>query len=93
MSKHKIILLTISCTKEKIERALELSKKKANDAFEDVAILEGEVLKLNSEAAQSWKNRDNSLTRAHHTLNNIKELKSKKEKYDGLEQTVTDLDE
>ena len=38
VSKHKIILLTTRRTKEKLELDLELSKKKANDVFEDVAI-------------------------------------------------------
>ena len=55
--------------------------------------LEVEVGTLNPEAAQSWKNRDNYLTKAHQTLTNLKELKSKKEKDDGLEQTAIDLDE
>ena len=88
-----MILLTTRRTKEKLERALELSKKNTNDAFEGVARLEGEVGKLKKEAAQSWKNIDNALTKAHQTLAKLKELKSKKEKYDGLEKTVIDLDE
>ena len=46
VSKHKMILLTTRRTKEKLERAFDLSKKKSNDAFEDVARLEGEVGKL-----------------------------------------------
>ena len=33
VSEHKMILLTTSHTKEKLERALELSNKKANDTF------------------------------------------------------------
>ena len=53
VSKHKIILLTTRRTKEKLERALEISKKKENDTFEDVVRLEGEVGKLKPEAAQS----------------------------------------
>ena len=53
MSKHKIILLTTRRTKKKLEQYLELSKKKANDAFEDVARLEGEVGKLKQEASQA----------------------------------------
>ena len=43
VSKHKMILLTIRCTKEKLERALDISKKKADDAFKYVASLEGNV--------------------------------------------------
>ena len=58
-----------------------------------MARLEVEVVKLKPEAAQSWKNRDNYLTKAHQTLTNLKELKSKKEKDNGLEQTAIDLDE
>ena len=56
VSKNKMILLTTRRTKEKLERALELSKKNTNDAFEGVARLEGELGKLKKEAAQSWKN-------------------------------------
>ena len=73
-----MILLTTRRTKEKLEQALDISKKMANDTFEDVAILEGEVWKLKPEAAQSWKNRDNALTKAHHTLTKLKKLNSKK---------------
>ena len=51
--KQNMVLLTTSCTKEKLKRALDLSKKKANDTFEDVARLEGEVGNLKPEAAQS----------------------------------------
>ena len=87
-----MMLLTTRRTDEKLERALELSKKKANDTFEDVVRLEGEVGELKPEAAQSWKNRDNDLTKAHQTLTKLNELKSKKEKEDVLEQTVIDLD-
>ena len=87
-----MILLTTRRTKEKLEQALDLSKKKTNDAFEDVARIEEEVRKLKSEASQSCKNRDNNLTKANQTLRNLKELRSKKEKYDGLEQTVIELD-
>ena len=43
VSKHKIILLTTRITKEKLERALELSKKTADYYFEDVDKLEREV--------------------------------------------------
>ena len=78
MSKHKIILLTTRGTKENLERALELSKEKANDDFEDVARLEGEVQKLKPETAKSWNNRDNALKKAHQTLKNLRELNSKK---------------
>ena len=67
-----MILLTTRRTKEKLEQALELSKKKANYAFEDVARLELEVGKINQEAAQAWKNRDNALTKAHQTLTKLK---------------------
>ena len=88
-----MILLTTRRTKEKLEQALELAKKKKNDAFEDVARLEEEVRKLKSEAYQSWKNRDNDFTKANQTLTKLKELKSKKEKDDGLEQTVIDIHE
>ena len=88
-----MILLTTRHTKEKLEQALELSKKKANDNFEDMVMFEGKVGNLNPEAAQSWKNRDNYLTKAHQTLTNLKELKSKKEKDDGLEKTAIDIDE
>ena len=87
-----MILLTTSRTKAKLEQALELSKKKANDTFEVVAMLEVEVGKLKPEAAQYWKNIDNSLTKAHQTLKNLKELNSNKEKDDGLDQTVIYLD-
>ena len=80
MSKHKMILLTTRRRKEKLERALDLSKKKANYAFEYVARLEGEVGKLKQEAAQAWKNRGNDLKKAHQTLIKVKELKSKMEK-------------
>ena len=88
-----MILLTTRRTKEKLERALELSKKKENYTFEDVARLEIEVGKLKPEAAQACKNRDNVLTKAHQTLTRLKELNPKKERDDGLEQTVIDLDE
>ena len=88
-----MILLTTSHTKEKLEQALELSKKKANDTFEDVVRIEGELGKLKPEASQAWNNRDNAFTKVNQTLTKIKELKSKKEKYDGLEQTVIDIDE
>ena len=88
-----MVLLTTRRTKKKLERALELLNKKSNDAFEDVARLEEEVRKLKSEASQSWNKRDNALTKAHQTLKKVKELRSKKEKDDGLEQTVIDLDE
>ena len=54
-----MILLTTRRTKEKLEQALDLSKKKANDAFEDVARLEGEVGKIKQEASRAWKKRDN----------------------------------
>ena len=80
VSKHKMILLTTRRTKENLERALEISKQKANDTFEDVDRLEGEVGKLKQEVAQAWKNRDNDLTKAHQTLTKLKELKSKMEK-------------
>ena len=60
-----MILLTKRRTNKKLERALELSKKKANDAFEDVARVEGEVGKLKQQAAKAWKNRDNALTKAN----------------------------
>ena len=93
VSEHKMILLTTSHTKEKLERALELLNKKSNDAYEDVDRLEREVGKLKTEASQSWKNRNNALTKAHQTLTKLKELNYKKEKYDGLEKTVIDLDE
>ena len=53
MPKHKMILLTTRHTKEKLELALEVSKKKANYAFEDVDTLEGELVELNQEASQS----------------------------------------
>ena len=76
MSKHKIILLTARQTKENLERALELSKKKENDVFEDV--VEEEVGKLKPEAAQARKNKDNAFTKAHQTLTKLKKLKSKK---------------
>ena len=69
-----MVLLTIRHKKETLERTLKLSKKKANYDFEDVAMLEGEVRKLKPEAAQSWKNRDNALTKVHQTLTNLKEL-------------------
>ena len=73
-----MILLATRRTKEKLEQALELSNKRENDAFEDVDSLEGEVGKLKPEAAWSWKNRNNALTKAHQTLTKLKELKSKK---------------
>ena len=38
-----MVLLTTRRTKEKLERALDLSKKKENDAFKDVAMLERAV--------------------------------------------------
>ena len=57
---------------------MELSKKKANDTFEDVGSIEGEVGKLKPEAAQAWNNRDNDLTKAHQTLTKLKELNSNK---------------
>ena len=38
-----MILLTTRHTKEKLEQALELSKKKENNGFEDVARLEGSL--------------------------------------------------
>ena len=60
VSKHKIILLITRRTKENLERYLDLSKKKANDAFEDVARLEGELGKLKQEVDQAWKNIDNT---------------------------------
>ena len=60
-----MILLTTRVTKEKLERALEPSKKKSNDTFEDVVRSKGEVGKLKPEATQAWKNRDNALTKAH----------------------------
>ena len=75
-----MILLTTRRRKEKLERALELSKKKANDALKDVARLEGEIRKIKPEAAQSWKNIDNALTKAHQNLTKLKELKSKMDK-------------
>ena len=87
-----MVLLTTRRTKKKLEWALELSKKKANNVFEDVARLVWEVRKINPEAAQSLNNRDNALTKAYQTLTKLKGLKFKKEKYDGLEQTVIDLD-
>ena len=80
VSKHKMVLLSTRRIKEKLEQALELSKKKSNDTFEDVARIEGEVGKLKPEAAQAWKNRYNTLTKAHQTLTKLKELKSKMEK-------------
>ena len=80
VSKHKMVLLSTRRIKEKLEQALELSKKKSNDTFEDVARIEGEVGKLKPEAAQAWKNRYNTLTKAHQTLTKLKELKPKKEK-------------
>ena len=49
--KHKMLLLTTRLTKEKLEQALELSKKKSNNTFEYVARLEEEVGKLKPEAA------------------------------------------
>ena len=67
-----MILLTTRSTKEKLEQALEISKKKANYAFEDVARLELEVGNINQEAAQAWKNRDNALTKAHQTITKLK---------------------
>ena len=72
---------------------MEISNKNSNYAFEYVARLEGEVGKLKQEAAQAWKKKENDLKKAHQTLTKLKELKSKKEKYDGLEQTVIDLNE
>ena len=72
VSKHKMILLTTRRTKEKLERALELSNKKANDAFEGVASLEGELGNLKQEAAQAWKNRDNYFKKAHQNLTKLK---------------------
>ena len=57
-----------------------------------MARFEVEVPKLKTEAAQSLNNRDNALTKAYQTLTKLKGLKFKKEKYDGLEQTVIDLD-
>ena len=39
-----MILLTTRVTKEKLERALDLSKKTADYYFEDAAKLEGEVI-------------------------------------------------
>ena len=41
VSKHKMILLTTSHTKEKLELDLELSKETSNDTFEDVDRIEG----------------------------------------------------
>ena len=52
VSKNKMILLTTRRTKEKLEWALEISKKKKNDTFEDVARLGGELGNLKPEAAQ-----------------------------------------
>ena len=43
MSKHKKKLLTTIRTQVNLEQALEISKKKGNCAFEDVARLEKEV--------------------------------------------------
>ena len=56
------------------------TKKKANDTFEDVIRLEGEVEEINPEASQAWNNIYNALKKAHQTLTKIKELKSKREK-------------
>ena len=72
VSKHKIILFTTKRTKEKLEWDLELSIKNTDDVFEDVARLGGEVRKLKPEAAQSCKNRDNALIKAHQTLTKLK---------------------
>ena len=73
-----MVLLTTRRTKEKLERAFDISNKNANDAFEDVDRLEGEVGKLKPEAAQSCRNINNALTKAHHTLTKMEGLKSKK---------------
>ena len=72
-----MILLTTRRTNENLEQALVLSKNKWNDDFEYVAKLEGEVMKLNQESSQAWKNRDNALAKAQHTLTELKYLKSK----------------
>ena len=72
-----MILITTRRTKEKLERALGISKKNANDAFEDVNMPEGEVGKFKQKSSQDWKNRNNDLTKAHQNLKNLKELKSK----------------
>ena len=67
-----MILLTTRNTKEKLEQALEISKKKENDIFEYVAIIEWEVEKLNQESSQAWKNRDNASTKSQQTLTKLK---------------------
>ena len=46
-----MILLTKRLTKEKLERVLEISKKKVKDTFEYVIRIEVEVGKLKPEAA------------------------------------------
>ena len=65
VSKHKMVLLSTRRIKEKLEQALELSKKKSNDTFEDVVRSKGEVGKLKPEATQAWENRDNALKKSH----------------------------
>ena len=52
-----MILLTIRRKKGKLERALDISKKKANYTFEDVSRFEVEVGKIKQEYYQDWKNR------------------------------------
>ena len=67
-----MVLFTKRRTKEKLEQALEISKKKENDIFEYVAIIEWEVEKLNQESSQAWKNRDNASTKSQQTLTKLK---------------------
>ena len=49
MSKHNMLLLPTRRAKENLEQALEISKKKADDAFEDVARLKYKIRKLKQE--------------------------------------------
>ena len=58
-------------TKKKAEQYLEISKKNWNDDFEYVYRLEGGLGKINQEALQAGKNRDNSLTKVQQTLTKI----------------------